>query len=115
MSNIDESLSKFSRFTQKSPVDVILEMLQEKNVLYHTEIPNVSVLNAVDLLIMKSKRDNWDETEQVWSTVRSSIINNMVSHKRKRASEIKEMVKSVMAEFGLESLNDKKGGLFNRK
>lgn len=109
---IESALADFGTINQKSGVDVVLKLLQSP-ALYHSEIVNVPVMNAIKLQIALCTSKGYNKSAEVWTTLYDALIDHMVSHKRKRAIEIKDMFNSLMALVNMDN-NQQKKGLFNR-
>lgn len=108
---LDTALSQFKNIMQKSPVDVVLKLLESPS-LYHTEIINVPVMNAIKMQINLCETKDYPKTKKFWEDFYQSILDHMVSHKRKRAGEIEKIMSNMLALLGIESKEKK--GLFNR-
>lgn len=69
-------------------------------------------MNAIRLQIALCEQKGYVKSAQFWKTMYDAINDHMVSYKRKRATELKEILKSITAAMGVEQ--QEKKGLFHR-
>jgi hypothetical protein len=71
-------------------------IVKDENVVMHTEIQNPLVRTALKTYAKRLKDLKLDEDSELMNAIVDELDLSMISHNRLRASEIVEMVKSVM-------------------
>lgn len=111
--SLDEAMSKLGIENESTAVDVTLKLLEKESAVYHTEIKNVKTMNALRVMMRFCELKGRKLDFEIWKTLYEGNIDLMVGYKRKRAGELKEILKAQMQMLG-QPLDEKKGW-FGRK
>lgn len=84
-----------------------MKLLDPKNAILHSEINNVSLMNALAVLINFCETRRCPEAADMWRVLYNSLVLHMIPHKRKRSKEIVEITKELMSFYGLKESKDR--------
>lgn len=81
---------------QKTPVDVALALLDKENIPLTTNTRNVAVANLVMIAEDYAYEKKADRIGHFWKVLKTANQLNEISFKGWRATDVKEMFKSVL-------------------